>query len=182
LMVSGSFVSDRQSGLLRRINITPITPTEFMLSHVLSNMVTALLQAVIVFATAYLMGFHSQASVLGVALAFVICLVFSLCNVGFGLITATLAKSEGAATGIAFLFVLPQMFLGTFVGLAMSGVAQLIGRFVPSYYVTDALSSLLLRGAPVTSPMILLDLLVVSTTSLLVLIAGTLLFRKFGGA
>ncbi len=182
LMVSGSFVSDRQSGLLRRINITPTTPTEFMLSHVLSNMVTALLQAVIVFVTAYLMGFHSQANVPGIALAFTICLVFSLCNVGFGLITATIAKSEGAATGIAFLFVLPQMFLGTFVGLAMSGVAQFIGRFVPSYYVTDALTSLLLRGAPVTSPMVLLDLLVVSTTSLLVLIAGIQLFRKFGRA
>jgi ABC-2 type transport system permease protein len=182
MMVSGSFTSDRQSGLLRRISVTPTTSTEFMLSHALSNMLTALLQAIIVFVTAYLMGFHSQANIPGIALAFVICLIFSLCNVGFGLITATIAKTEGAATGIAFMFVLPQMFLGTFVGLAMSGVAQFIGRFVPSYYVTDALTSLLLRGAPITSPAILLDVLVVSTTSLLVLLAGIILFRKFGRA
>ncbi|MCJ7633687.1 ABC transporter permease [Candidatus Bathyarchaeota archaeon] len=182
MMVSGSFTSDRQSGLLRRINVTPTTSTEFMLSHALSNMLTALLQAIIVFATAYLMGFHSQASILGIALAFGICLIFSLCNVGFGLITATIAKTEGAATGIAFMFVLPQMFLGTFVGLAMSGVAQFIGRFVPSYYVTDALTSILLRGAPITSPAILLDVLVVSTTSILVLLLGIILFRKFGRA
>ena len=86
------------------------------------------------------------------------------------------------SAGIAFMFVLPQMFLGTFVSLAMSGIAQFIGRFVPSYYVTDALTSLLLRGAPITSPTILIDLLVVSTTSLLVLLAGIILFRKFGRA
>ena len=128
------------------------------------------------------MGFHSQASILGIALAFVICLIFSLCNVGFGLITATIAKSEGAATGIAFLFLLPQMFLGTFVGFAMSEAIQFLGRFVPSYYVTDALTSILLRGAPITSPAILLDVLVVSTTSILVLLLGIILFRKFGRA
>jgi ABC-2 type transport system permease protein len=182
MMVSGSFTSNRQSGLLRRINITPTTSTEFMLSHALSNMMTAFLQAIIVFVTAYIMGFHSQASIISIALAFVICLIFSLCNVGFGLITATIAKSEGAATGISFMFVLPQMFLGTFVGFAMSGVTQLLGKFVPSYYVTDALTSLLLRGAPITSPTILLDLIVVSTTSLLVLLAGIILFKKFGKA
>jgi ABC-type multidrug transport system permease subunit len=182
MMVSGSFTSDRQSGLLRRINVTPTTSTEFMLSHALSNMMTAFVQAIIVFVTTYIMGFHSQASIPGIALAFVICIIFSLCNVGFGLITATIAKTEGAATGIAFLFLLPQMFLGTFVGFAMSEAIQFLGRFVPSYYVTDALTSILLRGAPITSPAILLDILVVSTISLIVLLVGIILFKKFGRA
>ena len=182
MMVSGSFTSNRQTGLLRRINTTPTTSTEFMLSHAVSNMMTAFLQAIIVFVTAFTMGFHSQASIPGIALAFIICLIFSLCNVGFGLITATVAKTEGAATGIAFLFLLPQMFLGTFVGFALSDTAQLVGKFVPSYYVTDALTSLLLRGAPITSPTILLDLIAVSATSLFVLLAGIILFRKFGRA
>jgi len=182
MMVSGSFTSNRQTGLLRRINTTPTTSTEFMLSHAVSNMMTAFLQAIIVFVTAFTMGFHSQASIPGIALAFIICLIFSLCNVGFGLITATVAKTEGAATGIAFLFLLPQMFLGTFVGFALSDTAQLVGKFVPSYYVTDALTSLLLRGAPITSPTILVDLIVVTITSLLILFAGIILFRKFGKA
>jgi len=178
--VSGSFTADRENGMLRRINVTPTTSAEFMLSHALSNMITALLQAMVVFAAAYLLGFHSQASMLGVVLAFVICLIFSLCNVGLGLVTATMAKTQGAATGIAFIFVIPQMFFGTFVGLAMSETAQTIGKFVPSYYVTDALTSILLRGAPIASPAILLDLLVTSAVSLLVLLSGIILFRKLG--
>jgi len=109
-------------------------------------------------------------------------LIFSLCNVGFGLITATLAKSSGAATGIAFIFIMPQMFLGTFVGSALSATAQSVGKFVPSYYVTDALTSLFLRGAPVSSPAILIDLMVISAISIVALLAGILLFRKYGKA
>jgi ABC-type multidrug transport system permease subunit len=74
------------------------------------------------------------------------------------------------------------MFLGTFVGAALSSTAQTAGRFVPSYYVTDALTSLLLRKASVTSPIILLDFAVVSVCSVAVLALGILLFRKYGKA
>ena len=51
---------------------------------------------------------------------------------------------------------------------------------MPSYYVTDALTSLFLRGAPVSSPTILLDIAVVSAVSITTLLVGILLFRKYG--
>ncbi len=105
--------------------------------------------------------------------------VFSLSNVGFGLITATISKSSGAATGLSFLFVLPQLFLGTFVGASLSSAAQVAGKFVPSYYVTDALTSLFLRGAAVTSQVVLLDLAAVSISCVAVLAAGIVLYGKY---
>jgi ABC-type multidrug transport system permease subunit len=151
-----------------------------MSSQVISNMVGASIQAVLVFVMAYAVGYRPKGDVVTLAVAFILVLIFSLCNVGFGLITATLAKSSGAATGIAFIFIMPQMFLGTFVGSALSATAQSVGRFVPSYYVTDALTSLFLRGAPVLSPAILIDLMVVSAISIVALLAGILLFRKYG--
>jgi ABC-type multidrug transport system permease subunit len=157
MIVAGSFTTDRENGLLRRINVTPTTPTEFMIGQMLSNMVSTVVQVALVFVTAFVVGYRPKGDANSIAMAFVIALIFSLCNVGFGLITATLAKSPGAATGISFIFIIPQMFLGTFVGFAMSMSAQAAGRFVPSYYVTDALTSLLLRGAPATSPTVLLD-------------------------
>jgi ABC-type transport system involved in multi-copper enzyme maturation permease subunit len=92
-----------------------------------------------VFALTYALGFHPAVGISTYAFAFALVLVFSVSNVGFGLITATIAKSPGAATGIAFLFVIPQMFLGTFIGASLSSAAQTAGQFVPSYYVTDAL-------------------------------------------
>jgi ABC-type multidrug transport system permease subunit len=182
MIVAQSFTLDRDSGLLKRINVTPTTATEFMSSQAISNMTSALIQAIVVFTMAFAVGYRPKGGISTLSLAFVLVLIFSLCNVGFGLITATLAKSPGAATGIAFLFIMPQMFLGTFVGASMSSSAQSIGRFVPSYYVTDALTSLFLRGAPLGSPTVLLDVAVTISCSISVLMIGVVLFKKYGKA
>ena len=125
------------------------------------------------------MGFRPNVGIPAYAFAFVLVLIFSLSNVGFGLITATIAKSAGAATGLSFLFVLPQLFLGTFVGASLSSSAQVAGKFVPSYYVTNALTSLFLRGAAVTSPAILLDLTAVSASCAAILAIGIVLYAKY---
>jgi hypothetical protein len=106
-------------------------------------------------------------------------LIFSVSNVGFGLITATISKSAGVATGLSFLFVLPQLFLGTFVGASLSSGAQVAGQFLPSYYVTNALTSLFLRGTAITSPAIMLDFAVVSVSCVAILALGVALYAKY---
>ncbi|MCS7120598.1 MAG: ABC transporter permease [Nitrososphaerota archaeon] len=178
MMVAQSFTQDRENGMLKRIRTTPITPAEFMTSQTLSYMLIALIQAVLVFAATYLMGFRPAVSFYAYLLAFIFVLLFSLSNVGFGLITATVSKTSGAATGISFLFVLPQLFLGTFVGASLSSNAQTLSRFVPSYYVTDALTSLFLRGASTTSPTIILDLVTVTLSCVAILAIGIILYAK----
>ncbi|MBN1245689.1 ABC transporter permease [Candidatus Bathyarchaeota archaeon] len=180
MTVSQSFIFEREKGLLRRIRTTPTSSSEFIASHTVSNMITAMIQVAIVFAVAILVGYRPLGDATSFVSAFLILAIFSLCCVGFGLIAATLAKSSGAATGIAFVFIMPQMLLGTFVSVGLSAIAKEAGRFVPGYYVTDALTSLFLRGAPVTSPSILLDVLVVALYSLVVLILGIILYGKYG--
>ena len=179
MMVSQSFTQDRENGMMQRIRITPTTPTEFMTSQVVSYMIIALAQAALLFAMMYVMGFRPTVGLSTYAFTFILVLLFSLSNVGFGLITATLAKTSGAATGIAFLFLLPQLFLGTFVGASLSSGAQIAGKFVPSYYVTDALTSLFLRGAPITSPTVLLDTAAVSVSCIAILAVGIFLYGKY---
>ena len=179
MMVAQSFTEDRENGMMKRIRITPTSPTEFMTSQVLSYMTIALIQAILVFAMVYVMGFRPNAGAGVYAFAFALVLLFSLSNIGFGLITATISKSSAAATGLAFIFVLPQLFLGTFVGAQLSSAAQVAGKFVPSYYVTDALTSLFLRGAVLTSPIVLLDLAAVSIYCVAVLVVGILLYGKY---
>ncbi len=179
MMVAQSFTIDRETGMLKRIRITPTTPAEFMASQVISYMVIALIQAVLVFAMMYALGFRPLIGAATYAFTFVLVLLFSLSNIGFGLITATIARSSGAATGISFLFLLPQLFLGTFVGAQLSSGAQIVGKFVPSYYVTDALTSLFLRGAAITSPTVLLDTAMVSAFCAAILAAGIVLYGKY---
>jgi hypothetical protein len=44
MMVAQSFAQDRENGMMKRIRITPTTPTEFMTSQVVAYMVIALIQ------------------------------------------------------------------------------------------------------------------------------------------
>jgi ABC-2 type transport system permease protein len=175
MTVSSTIVEEKGKGLLRRIYVTPTSPSEFMLSHGASNMTFAALQTGLIFAIAALLGFKPAVGWESYAMVFLCVLIFALCNVGFGLIVASIATNSGTATGLSFIILIPQMFLGTFVP-----VPQTVAQFVPSYYVTDAVTSLFLRGAPVFSPTILFDLLVLSTVSILVFVAGVLVFKKFG--
>ena len=182
MMVAQSYTTERESGLLSRILVTPATSGDVVMGSVVSYLVIGLVQAALVFACVYALGYHPVAGPAGVAVGFYIITVFALCNIGFGLITAAVARSAGAATGISFAFLMPQLFLGTFVGAALSSGAQTAGRFVPAYYVTDALTSLFTRGASITSGTVLTDLVVVSASSIVILLAGVQVFKRFGKA
>jgi len=94
--------------MMKRIHISPTTLTDFMASQAVSYMGIALIQAALVFAVTYALGFRPQVWAATYGFAFVLVLVFSLSNVGFGLITGTISKSAGTATGLSFLFELPS--------------------------------------------------------------------------
>jgi len=178
MIVAQSYTTDRETGVLGRIMVTPTTSADIVMGSAVSYLVVALFQALLVFACVYALGYHPAAGTAGLAFGFLIITVFALCNIGFGLITAAIAKSAGAATGISFFFLMPQLFLGTFVGSALSPAAQEAGRVLPAYYVTDALTSLWTRGASVTSPAVMTDLAAVVVSSLAILTLGVLIFRK----
>ena len=176
MIVAEGFTIERTEGLLARMQVTPTSASDIMISSIIAYMATALIQVGIVFGVAGLMGFNPQNDISGIIFAFVIVSLLALMNVGFGLITATLAKTPGSATGISFIFILPQMFFGTFI----PNMPQEIAQFVPSYYVTDALTSVLLRGASVMSSTVIFDLGMTIVLSVVVIIAGTGVFAKFG--
>jgi ABC-2 type transport system permease protein len=180
MMVAQSYTAERENGLLNRILVTPATDGDVVVGSMISYVVIGLLQALLVFLCVYGLGYHPVADAEGLLMGFLIVTIFALCNIGFGLITAAVSKSPGAATGISFLFLMPQLFLGTFVGTALSSTAQVAGRVVPAYYVTDALTSLFTRGAAATSQAVLTDLGVVTVFSLVVLLIGVQVFKRFG--
>ncbi|MFW9992895.1 MAG: ABC transporter permease [Candidatus Odinarchaeota archaeon] len=175
MIVAESFTGEQEQGLLRRIQLTPTSPTEVIAGSVIANMITAVIQVVVVLGVSILMGFKPLGGIAGIVFAFTIVSLLALCNVGFGLIAATLAKNPGSATGISFLFILPQMFFGTFVPAPES-----ISRLVPTFYVTDALKAVLLNGASITGPVVLFDLGFVVVFSVLVIAAGVALYAKLG--
>jgi ABC-2 type transport system permease protein len=178
MTIAQSFSTERQEGLLKRMSTTPMTSSEFMGSQIITNMLIAILQVVVVFVLAVLIGFRPNSGVGGIFLAFPVIALFSLSSVGLGLITATVSKSPEVATGISFVFILPQMFFGTFIPL--TNTTRQIAKFIPSYYVVDALS--LIFGGDWTNSNILLDTGVISIVSVIIVIIGVLLFEKYGNA
>lgn len=182
MVVAQSYTSERENGLLSRILTTPTTGSDIVMGSIVTYLLIGLFQAALIFACVDALGYHPVGGVGAMAAGFLIVTIFALCNIGFGLITAAIAKSAGAATGISFVFLMPQLFLGTFVGTALSSAAQAAGRFIPAYYVTDALTSLWTRGASVTSAAVLTDLAAVSAASVVVLLVGVLVFQRLGKA
>jgi ABC-2 type transport system permease protein len=178
MIVSQTMTGERDEGLLKRLRTTPMKSSEFMVSQVLSNMAIASLQALIVFTTAFAIGYRPATGPEGILFAFLITTMFSLCCVGFGLIAATLSKTAETATGISFIFIMPQMFLGTFMPLG--GAAELAGQVMPSNYVTHALTTLFLRGAPITSTIIWFDFLLITIIGILLVAVGIVLFERYG--
>ncbi|MFA9437171.1 MAG: ABC transporter permease, partial [Candidatus Bathyarchaeota archaeon] len=147
MIVSQVFTEERQLGLLKRIAFTPTTASDIFAAQVAANLITGVFQVSVVFGSSYLMGFRPMGGLAGIGLAYMLSLLLVLCNVGFGLITATLAKSSGAASGLAFVFILPQMMLGSFI----PGIPENLSRLVPTYYVTQTLTNVFIRGASASS-------------------------------
>ncbi|MFX1402807.1 MAG: ABC transporter permease [Promethearchaeota archaeon] len=176
MIVAQSFADDREQGLLKRINITPTTSGEFMGSHIISNTILSILQVAIVTVCALIMDFDPIGGVTGFSFAFLFILLLSICSVGFGLITATISKSSGIATGLSFIFILPQMFFGTFVPL--NDATRIIALFLPSYYATDALT-LLFSGESLLNITIWINLGILTIMAIGIIIVGILLFKKY---
>ena len=174
MTVAQSFSSERE--LLRRLNTTPMTSTEFIGSQILSNMIIAIVQVIVVIVLAYLLGFRPESNFLGILVALPVTAIFALSSVGLGLITATVSKRPETGTGLSFLFILPQMFFGTFIPVSSS--TQNIAKLVPSHYLFDGLQ-LVFQGNW-GSVEFLFDLAVISIVSLLIIIIGIILFEKYG--
>jgi ABC-2 type transport system permease protein len=174
--VSLSFSEDREQGLLKRINTTPMTGSEFIGSHLISNMSMAIIQVAIIAGLTFLMGFRGATE--GVVFAFVLMVIFSISTIGFGLITATISKSAKAAGGIIQIFVLPQQFLAS--GLyPLPTEAKVVSQFMPLHYASDALT-LLFNGAALSDINIWVDLIILSLFSIGIIIVGIFLFKKYG--
>lgn len=64
----------------------------------------------------------------------------------------------------------------------MGDISQIVGTFLPSYYMTDALTAIFLRGAVEHSVFqtIVIDFAVISIVSVLILIAGIFFYEKYG--
>jgi ABC-2 type transport system permease protein len=176
MMVALALVEYRKTGLLNRIETTPVSTATYLVSHIIANMIIAVGQGLIVLLVAWLLGFRPLGGVLGLLLAILFLALLAVAAVGLGLLTAAVSKDSGAASGIAAIFIVPMMMFGALLAV-FDNTTRTIAKFTPNYYVSDSLSIIFHTGN-LSNPSLWQDLLILSAISLVVVVAGIQLFKK----
>jgi ABC-2 type transport system permease protein len=176
MMIALALSEYRQTGLLKRVGTTPTSPYVYLGSLLIANVIIAVLQALIVLLVSVLLGFEVHADLLGLLVMCIFLAVLAVTAVGLGLITATIAKSTGAASGLSIIFIVPMMMFGTFLAV-FDDTTRAIAHFTPNFYATDSLS-LIFDGISLSEGVIWRNLLILTIISLVAGVAGIQLFKR----
>ncbi|MBI5304420.1 MAG: ABC transporter permease [Chloroflexi bacterium] len=176
LFTALAIVREREQGTIEQLVVTPIKSWELVIGKVIPyvgiaffDLLEVLVLGVILF------GVPIRGSI---PLLLGLSLLFLLTTLGMGLFVSSVARSQQEAMFLAFLTMLPSIFLaGFFFPLeAMPGWLQAISYAVPLRYMLVILRSIILKGAGIGSfeePVIALVIL-----GPLILIGASLRFRK----
>ncbi|WP_420630270.1 ABC transporter permease [Candidatus Leptofilum sp.] len=176
MIVALALVEYRKSGLLKRVQATPVSPTVYLGSHIIANMIIATGQGFIVLLVALLLGFEPLGGLAGLLLAALFLALLAISAVGLGLITAAVAKDTGAAGGLSVIFIVPMMMFGALLAV-FNETTRNIARFMPNYYVSDSLSVIFHTGS-LSDPVIWQNLLILAGISLVIVVAGMQIFKR----
>jgi ABC-2 type transport system permease protein len=176
MMVAMGLCTYREAGLLKRLETTPTSATTYLGSQIIANMVIGAAQGLVVLLLSVILGFRPQGGLTGIVLATIFLALLSASSVGFGLLTAAIAKNSGAASGLSMIFIIPMMIFGTWL-TAFNEMTVAISRFTPNFYVTEPLTWIF-QGAPLSDGIIWKDLLILTIISLVAVVAGIQLFKK----
>ncbi|QEE14591.1 ABC transporter permease [Promethearchaeum syntrophicum] len=174
--VAASVASERELGLQKRINTTPLTSAEYIFSQMISYTIKPLIQLLLGLGTAYIVGFRPLNTFVGLLLIILFLVVLTFCCVGFGLITANFAKSGSAAGGLAFIFIVPQQIFATFIPPWIYGLENL-GWIFPSFYATDSIG-LIFAGIPLSDARLWIRLGILLAITVVIYAIGIVLYEK----
>lgn len=176
MMVALSLVEYRNDGILNRIETTPVTTAQYLVSQIIANMVIATLQGLIVLLVAWLLGFDPQGGFVGLLLAIVFLALLAVSAVGLGLVTAAVSKDTNAAGGLSVIFILPMMMFGALLAV-FNETTRMIAKFTPNFYVSDSLSIIFHEGK-IADPRIYQNLGILAVISLVIVVVGIQLFKR----
>ncbi|MGI6766301.1 MAG: ABC transporter permease [Lentihominibacter sp.] len=142
LIAGINFLGERRSGTLERMLATPIKRSEIVTGYTLGFCVLAIIQTLIIsLFSVYALGLPVEGSLL---LVLLINILTAICALTLGILLSTLADSEFQLIQFIPIVIIPQVFLcGLF---HLSSGWQTVSRFVPLYYTTDALRSVMIKG------------------------------------
>lgn len=141
------FVMYKEKGILKRLVATPMQPSAFVLSNVITRLIVTLIQTAIFIVLGVLV-FH--ATVVGSYwMLFLIALFGSIMFLGLGFTISGLASTVESVPALANLIVFPMMFLGgVFFPVDSFPVwLQHVAKYLPLSFFSDAMRSVMTKGS-----------------------------------
>jgi ABC-2 type transport system permease protein len=173
-LVAGiSFLQERTSGTLEKLLSMPIKRWEIVVGYVMGfGTVTVLQSFLISWFSIYIL---DLALVGSFALVLLITLLAAMVALTFGIMCSTAANSEFQMMQFIPVVIIPQIF---FSGLFdLSSWLEIIEKTVPLYYITDALTMVMVKGAGID--VIAVDLAVITGFCVFFMALNTRLLRKY---
>ncbi|HHU18273.1 MAG: ABC transporter permease [Anaerovoracaceae bacterium] len=173
-LISGiSFLQERTTGTLEKLLSTPIKRWEIVAGYILGfGTVTIVQSAIITFYVVYVLNVMMIGSLW---LVMMITLLSAMTALSLGMLLSTAATSEFQMIQFIPIVIVPQIF---FTGLFdLSPEWTLVGKFMPLYYVADALDKVMIRGQGLAA--IALDTSVLLGLTLIFMSTNTLLLKRY---
>ncbi|MDM7999802.1 MAG: ABC transporter permease [Dehalococcoidia bacterium] len=141
-----TFVGERTSGSLQRLQVTPLTDAELVMGYALAFSIIAIIQTAIVLVT--IVAVFDAMMVGNVLLAFVVVAVLAIMSLSLGILCSSLAKAEAQAIQFLPMVAMPCFLLsGIFWPIEAIPVwLRPLSYAVPPTYAVNATRSVMLRG------------------------------------
>ena len=173
-LVAGiSFLQERNGGTLEKLLSMPIKRWEIVLGYVLGFGIITVLQAfVISWYCVYVLKMVMAGSFL---LVLLIVLLNAMVALTLGILASTAANNEFQMIQFIPLVVIPQVF---FCGIfSLPYPWDLVEKLVPLYYVTDALTQVMIKGLGFSA--IITDVTVMSGFAIIFILINSRLLKRY---
>ena len=173
-----AIVEERRKGTLERLLTTRLRVGQLFMGKFLASVSRGFVQTLILLLLAYIV--FQLFTPLSFVQSLVITLVFAAAASALGLIIASVARSENAATWIAVFFTMVMVILsGTFYPISEGTVMDTMSRISINTYANDAFKTIIAQGG--TLAHVGLELGVLAGVAVIGLVLSRMLFRVMLG-
>jgi len=177
-LTSRAIVEERRRGTLERLMTTRLSVGELFMGKFLANISRGFVQTLVLLALSYAV--FQLFTPLSFLQSLVVALLFAMTGSALGLVIASVARSEDAATWIAVFFTMAMvMFSGTFFPISPGSVLYILSKLSVNTYANSALRTLITQGGSLADAG--LELGVMAGVTVVALVVSRILFRVMPG-
>lgn len=145
LIAGVSFISERTSGTLERLLATPLRRWEIVMGYVLGFGAFAIIQSALI--AWFSINVLNIMMIGSFGLVLLVTILTAMVALTIGTFISAFANNELQMIQFIPIVIVPQVFFsGLFDLSTMAKPLQILGRFMPLWYVADALRNIMIRG------------------------------------